>query len=170
MASVKVVATLLLNSSYSRGIAVTPQSKTAYMAIMGGSAVEKIDLTSLTVVNSSYVGSNPRHMVMDPAGAFVYYSLNSRGEVVKVDLSNDMVVARTYTGQECRSLAISTDRRSLYVVDYQSDTICKPRAPDLSMLPAIPTGVQPISIPYNATTRNIWVAGYTGQILVFADR
>ena len=170
VASTKVVATLSMNGSYPRGIAVSPDSKTAYVAIMGGSTVEKIDLTSLTVVSSFAVGSNPRHVVIDPAGAFIYVSLNSPGEVVKVDLSNDMVVARTHTGQECRSLAISADGRSLYVVNYQSDTIAKLRASDLSVLQTIPTGVHPIGTTYDATTGNIWVAVYTGQILVFADR
>ena len=169
-ASTKVVATLSMNGSYPRGIAVTPDSRIAYVAIMGGSTVEKIDLTSLTVVSSFYVGSNPRHVVIDPAGAFIYVSLNSPGEVVKIDLSNDTVVARTHTGQECRSLAISADGRSLYVVNYQSDTIAKLRASDLSVLQTIPTGVHPIGITYDATTGNVWVAVYTGQILVFADR
>ena len=169
-ASTKVVATLSMNGSYPRGIAVTPDSRIAYVAIMGGSTVEKIDLTSLTVASSFYVGSNPRHVVIDPSGAFIYVSLNSPGEVVKVDLSNDVVAARTHTGQECRSLAISADGRSLYVVNYQSDTIAKLRASDLSVLQTIPTGVHPIGITYDATTGNVWVAVYTGQILVFADR
>ena len=107
---------------------------------------------------------------MDPAGAYLYVSLNSPGDVVKVDLSNDTVVATTHTGEECRSLAISTDGRSLYVVNYQSDTISKLRASDLGVLQTIPTGVHPIGITYDAVTGNVWVAIYTGQILVFADK
>jgi len=169
VASAKVVATLPLNGSYPRGIAVTPDSRTAYVAIMGGSTIEKIDPTSLTAADSFYVGSNPRHVVTEPAGAFNYASLNSPGEVVKVDPSNDAVVGRTHTGQECRSLAISTGGHSLYVVNYQSDTIAKVRASDLSVLQTIATGVHPIGITYDAKTGNIWVAVYTGQILVFAD-
>ena len=169
-AQAKVVAILPMNGSYPRGIAVAPDSKTAYVAIMGGDTVEKIDLTTLTVTGSFAVGSNPRHVVMDPAGAYLYVSLNSPGDVVKVALSNDTVVATTHTGEECRSLAISTDGRSLYVVNYQSDTISKLRASDLAVLQTIPTGVHPIGITYDATTGNVWVAIYTGQILVFADR
>ena len=169
-AQAKVVATLPMNGSYPRGIAVSPDSKTAYVAIMGGDNVEKVDLTTLTVTSSFGVGSNPRHVVMDPAGAYLYISLNSPGDVVKIDLSNDAVVATTHTGEECRSLAISTDGRSLYVVNYQSDTISKLRASDLAVLQTIPTGVHPIGITYDAATGNVWVAVYTGQILVFADK
>ena len=169
-ATAKVVAVLPMNGSYPRGIAVSPDSSTAYVAIMGGDNVEKIDLNTLTVTGSFYVGYNPRHVVMDPAGQFIYVSLNSPGDVVKVALSTDTVVATTHTGEDCRSLAISTDGRSLYVVNYESNTISKLRASDLSVLQTIPTGVHPIGITYDATTGDVWVAVYTGQILVFADR
>ena len=169
-AQAKVVATLPMNGSYPRGIAVSTDSKIAYVAIMGGDSVEKVDLTTLTVTGSFTVGSNPRHVVMDPSGAYLYVSLNSPGDVVKVDLSNDTVVATSHTGEECRSLAISTDGRSLYVVNYQSDTISKLRASDMALLQTIPTGVHPIGITYDAATGNVWVAVYTGQILVFADK
>jgi YVTN family beta-propeller protein len=166
----KVVATLPMNGSYPRGIAVSPDSSTAYIAVMGSDDVEKVDLRTLSVEGSFVVGENPRHLVMDPAGAYLYASLNSPGEVVKVDLADDTVVGTAHTGEDCRSLAISTDGRSLYVVNYTSDTISKLRASDLSVLQTIPTGVHPIGITYDATTGDVWVAVYTGQILVFADR
>jgi YVTN family beta-propeller protein len=107
---------------------------------------------------------------MDPAGRYLYASLNAPGEVVKVDLTDDRVVGSVHTGVDCRSLAISTDGTALYVVNYDSNTITKLRASDLSVLQTIATGVNPIGITYDATTGDVWVAVYTGQILVFADR
>jgi len=166
----RVVATLPMNGSYPRGIAVSPDSSTAYVAVMGSDDVEKVDLRTLTVAGSFVVGENPRHLVMDPAGAYLYASLNAPGEVVKVDLADDTVVGSVHTGEDCRSLAVSTDGRSLFVVNYSSDTITKLRASDLSVLQTIPTGVHPIGITFDATTGDVWVAVYTGQILVFADR
>ena len=165
-----VVATLPMNGSYPRGIAVSPDSSTAYVAVMGSDDVEKVDLKTLSVVSSFVVGENPRHLVMDPAGAYLYASLNAPGEVVKVDLADDRVVGTAHTGEDCRSLAVSTDGHSLYVVNYTSDTISKLRASDLSVLQTIPTGVHPIGITYDARTGDVWVAVYTGQILVIADR
>ena len=165
-----VVATLPMNGSYPRGIAVSPDSSTAYVAVMGSDDVEKVDLKTLSVEDSFVVGENPRHLVMDPAGAYLYASLNAPGEVVKVDLANDTVVGTAHTGEDCRSLAVSTDGRSLYVVNYTSDTISKLRASDLSVQQTIPTGVHPIGITDDAETGDVWVAVYTGQILVFADR
>ncbi len=75
-----------------------------------------------------------------------------------------------HTGSDERSLAISTDGLSLYVVNYLSDTVTKLRASDMSILQTVPTGVNPVGITYDATTGDVWVAVYTGEILVFADR
>jgi YVTN family beta-propeller protein len=169
VATAKVVATLP-TGAYPRGVAVSPDSSTAYVAIMGGDSVVKVNLANLTEEGSFVVGENPRHLVMDPAGRYLYASLNAPGEVVKVDLTDDQVVGSAHTGVECRSLAISTDGTALYVVNYRSNTITKLRASDLSVLQTTSTGVNPIGITYDATTGDVWVAVYTGQILVFADR
>jgi YVTN family beta-propeller protein len=168
-ASAKVVADLPMGA-YPRGIAISPDSSTAYVAIMGDYVVTKINLQNLTNAGSFTVGYNPRHVVIDPAGKYLYISLNAPGNVVKVDLSDDQVVATAHTGEECRSLAISTDGRSLYVVNYASNTVSKLRASDLSVVQTIPTGTNPIGITYDATTGDVWVAVYTGEILVFADQ
>ena len=169
IATAKVVADLPMGE-YPRGIAVTPDSSTAYVANMGGSSVVKVNLSTLKAVSTFTVGQNPRHLVMDPAGKYLYVTLNSSGDVLKVDLSNDAVVAKVHTGNECRSLAISTDGTALYVVNYSSDSVTKLRASDLTSLQTVSTGVHPIGITYDATTGNVWVAIYTGEILVFADR
>jgi YVTN family beta-propeller protein len=108
-------------------------------------------------------------VVVDPAGRFLYLSLNQSGQVVKVDLATEQVVARVRTGDEARSLAIAADGRSLYVVNYASHTVTKLRADDLAVLQDVPVGEHPIGIVYEPTTGDVWVALYSGQILVFAD-
>jgi YVTN family beta-propeller protein len=165
----KEVARLPMGA-YPRGLAVSPNSKTAYVAIMGSDEVVKVNLDTLKTEGSFVVGSNPRHLVMSPNGRYLYVSLNGPGDVVKVNLADDHVIATAHTGVEDRSLAISTDGRSLYVVNYDSDTITKLRASDLHVLQTFPTGVHPIGITYDATTGDVWVAVYSGQILVLGDR
>jgi YVTN family beta-propeller protein len=169
IATAKEVARLPMGA-YPRGIAISPDSSTAYVVIMGGDEVVKVNLATLAKVGDITVGSNPRHVVIDPTGRYLYVSLNSPGDVVKVDLATDSVVGSVHTGEECRSLAISTDGRSLYVVNYQSNTVTKLRSSDLAVLQTVSTGVHPIGITYDATIGDVWVAVYTGQILVFADR
>jgi DNA-binding beta-propeller fold protein YncE len=144
--------------AYPRGIAVSPDSSTAYVAIMGGDDVVKVNLATLTEEGSFLVGENPRYLVMDPAGHYLYASLNAPGEGVKVDLTDNQIEGSVHTGVDCRSLAMSTDGTALYVVNYDSSTTTKLRASD------------PIGITHDATTGDVWVAIYTGQILIFADR
>jgi YVTN family beta-propeller protein len=168
-ATAQTVATLPIGA-YPRGIAISPDSSTAYVAVMGGDQVVKINMATLSIVGSFTVGENPRHLVMDPAGRYLYASLNIPGDVVKVDLSDDKVVAEVHTGEDCRSLAISADGLSLYVVNYLSDTMTKLRASDLSVLQTVTTGTNPVGITYDRTTGDVWVAVYTGEILVYADR
>ncbi len=139
VATAKVVASVPWAAP--RGIAVSPDSSTAYVTIMGGSTLAQVDLGSNSVVRSIQVGANPRHVVLDPAGTTAYVSLNSGGQVVKVDLGSSSIAGRAGTGQLARSLAISTDGLSLYVVNYGSASVTKLRASGMTELQTVPTGV-----------------------------
>jgi YVTN family beta-propeller protein len=169
VATAKEVARLPIGA-FPRGIAVAPDSSVAYVATMGGSQVTKIDLRTLSKTGSFYVGSNPRHLVMDPAGRYLYVSLNGSGTAVQVDLTTQRVVRSVHTGADERSMAISADGLSLYVVNYLSNTVTKLRASDLAVLQTVPTGVHPIGVTYDRQNGNVWVAVYSGQILVYAER
>jgi DNA-binding beta-propeller fold protein YncE len=155
---------------YPRGIAISPDSSTAYIALLGGTQVVTVSLRTLTKTGAFYVGDNPRHLVIDPSGRYLYASLNGPGDVVKVDLLLHQVIGRVHTGADCRSLAISSDGTALCVDNYLSNTITKLRASDLVVLQSMPTGVHPVGISYDPATGNVWVAVYTGQLLVLADR
>jgi YVTN family beta-propeller protein len=155
---------------YPRGLAVSPDSRTAYVAVMGSDHLVEINLRTLERAGTIVVGPSPRHLVLSPDGRYLYASLNAPGDVVTVRLADHRVTARTHTGQQDRSLAIAADGRSLYVVNYGSDTVTKLRAADLHVLQTLGTGVHPIGITYDSTTGNVWVAVYSGQILVLADR
>ena len=66
-------------------------------------------------------------------------------------------------------MAISPDGTALYVVNYESNDVAKVRTSDLAVLQRIPTGVHPIGITYEPTRDRVWVAVYTGAIVVLAD-
>ena len=106
---------------------------------------------------------------MDPAGRYLYVTLNADGQVAKVDLTNDQVVAKVATGSDPRSMAISADGLSLYVVNYNSNTISKLASSDLHVIQTVPTPSHPIGITYDPSTAKVWVAAYSGAILVFND-
>ena len=155
--------------AYPRGIAVDPTSTTAYIAVMGSRDIAKLDLATLTLTYIRDVGAAPRHLVMDPAGHYLYATLNGDGQVIKIDLTNDTVVARVTTGQAPRSMTIAPDGRSLYVVNYDSNDVTKLDVTDMHILQKVPTTTHPIGITYDAVTNRVWVACYSGAIMVFDD-
>jgi YVTN family beta-propeller protein len=66
-------------------------------------------------------------------------------------------------------MAIAADGLSLYVVNYESNTVSKLAADDLRLLQSVPTPSHPIGITYDAPTSRVWVASYAGSILVYDD-
>jgi YVTN family beta-propeller protein len=156
---------------YPRGIAVHPRSHTAYVAVMGSTRIAAINLRSFRVRWIEGVGSGPRHLVIDPTGRWLYATLNGDGRVAKIDLRTRRVVARVATGTAPRSMAIAEDGRSLYVVNYQSDTVSKLRTSDLRVLQVVRTNRHPIGIAYDVHrgAGHVWVACYSGSVMVFTD-
>jgi YVTN family beta-propeller protein len=154
---------------YPRGIAVAPDSTTAYVAVMGSTDIAKVDLKTFHVSWIYGVGSGPRHLVISPKGRWLYATLNGEGTVAKIDLRTDSVVAKVSTGSAPRSMAIAGDGKALYVVNYESNTVTKLRASDMSTLQTVSTNAAPIGITYDTPSRTVWVACYTGSIMVFKD-
>jgi YVTN family beta-propeller protein len=161
--------------AYPRGLAVTRDSSTAYVAVMGSTEVAVVDLRHLKVRHRVYVGNGPRHLILDPHGRFLYVTLNGEGSVVKVDRHTGRVVDRVFTGRDPRTMAMAPDGRTLYVVNYLSDTVSVVRTSDMVVLQTIATGDEPvpshpIGVTYNPHGNRVWVALYSGKILVFDTR
>jgi YVTN family beta-propeller protein len=163
----KVVKTLPIGA-YPRGIAISNDSKFAYVAQMGGSVVHKIDLGTWQRKRLE-VGSNPRALVLSPDNKKLYLTLNKSGRVAAFDLDANRLMKTVRTGNAARSLDISSDGTALYVVNYTSDTIAKLRVSDLEILEKRRVCNEPIGVTYEPQNRRVWVACYGGSIKVFDD-
>jgi YVTN family beta-propeller protein len=152
-----------------RGVAVSPDSRVAYVAVMGSTRVAVVDLTTYQVGYLEEVGRGPRHLVLSPDGEALYVSLNGEGRIVRLDLSTGEATARVATGSAPRTMDISDDGTALYVVNYASNTMSKVATEEMVEVEEHPTGHHPIGITYDAATRQVWVANYSGTIEVFAD-
>ncbi len=153
---------------YPRGIAVSPTKDVAYVAMMGGSEVVRVDLRNWST-RGLRVGAGPRALAVGPAGRYLFVTLNAEGRLARLDLRTGAVVKVT-TGAAPRSLAIAPDGRSLYVVNYESGTVSKVRASDMRVLQSVAACYHPIGITYEPVTRRVWVACYGGAIKVYDDR
>ncbi|MGA7937693.1 MAG: YncE family protein [Kovacikia sp.] len=154
---------------YPRGIAIDRNSEKAYVAVMGSYDVAVINLKDFSVNWLKDVGHSPRHLNLDPEGKYLYATLNGEGQVAKIDLSTGAVVSKAATGDAPRSMAISADGQFLYVVNYNSDSVSKVRTRDMQVVQTVSVNPAPIGITYDAKTHQVWVACYSGSILVFQD-
>ncbi|MBD0322569.1 MAG: YncE family protein [Aldersonia sp.] len=148
--------------AYRRGIVIDPASETAYVAVMGSTHIVVVDLGDLSVSTIDGVGGGPRDLRMGPGGAFLYATLNAEGTVAKIHRRTGKVRAKVRTGAAPRSLAISGDGTAEYVVNYNSDTVSKIRTRDMRVVQTVDTNDKPIGITYDAGSRQLWVACYSG--------
>ena len=168
VAAQKVVKTIKIGR-YPRGIAVSNDSKFAYVAEMGGDRIHVINLDDFSV---SYIpiGSNPRAIVLSPDNSMMYVTMNLSGKVSSWDLLSNKAGKSVKTGNAARSLAISGDGSALFVVNFVSDTISKVRTSDMKVIQNIKVCNEPIGITYDSPTARTWVACYGGAIKVFDNK
>ncbi len=154
---------------YPRGIVVDSASERAYVAVMGSYDIASINLKSFSVDWLKNVGHSPRHLNIDPDDKYLYSTLNGEGAIAKIDLSTDKVVKKISTGSQPRSMVISDDGQLLFVVNYGSNTVSKVRTSDMKVLQTVNVNSSPIGITYDPQTREVWVACYSGSIMVFQN-
>lgn len=165
----RVAETIPIQGAYPRGIAVSRDSRTAFVAVMGSQRIARVDLATKKVSTFARTGNGPRHIVNSPDGRYLYVTNSSSGTVSKVNAVDGTVLRTVATGRQPRSMAISSDGRAVYVVNYESSTVSKLRTSDLRQISRKTTDHHPIGITYEPTTRSIWVACYGGSIIVLGD-
>jgi YVTN family beta-propeller protein len=154
---------------YPRGIAVSNDSKFAYVAEMGGNRIHVINLEDFSITYIP-IGNNPRAIVLSPDNSMMYVTMNLSGKVASWDLVSNKAGKSVKTGKAARSLAISSDGTALFVVNFVSDTMSKVRTSDMKVLQNIKVCDEPIGITYDSPTSRTWVACYGGSVKIFDNK
>lgn len=154
---------------FPRGIAIDPPGHFAYIAIMGGYQLMRIDLEELTIAPFLEVGRGPRHLCIDPENKFIYVSLNHESNIAKINLST-LQEEKLFVGGTPRSMTLDKSGKRLYVVNYSSNKMTKINTETFTIDETVSTRQSPIGITYNENNHEIWVACYSGSIMVFKDK
>ncbi|VXD23353.1 YncE family protein [Planktothrix paucivesiculata] len=154
---------------FPRGIAIDPNSKIAYIAVMGTSDIAVVNLEDYTVNWMDNVGLYPRHLVLDTSGKYLYVTLNGDDHVAKIDTKTGEIITKIFTGSAPRSMVLSGDNQYLYVVNYYSHTVSKVRTETMEIIENITVDLNPIGITFDPETNQVWVACYTGSLIVLQD-
>ena len=156
--------------AYPRGIAIDRDDRYAYVAVMGSRDIAIIDINTQQVTGHITVGRTPRHLCLHPDGKHLFVSLNREGKVVKVGLERREVVKSLASGSSPRSMCLTPDGAFLYVVQYTEDRLSKIRTRDMHLVEKQKTQDKPIGVTFDPIDRRVWVACYSGSIMVFEDR
>ena len=153
---------------FPRGIAIDSKSEYAYVAVMGKEHMAKISLNDFSKSYIENVGDGPRHVCIDQTDSYLYVSLNSEGKLAKLNLK-DNTVDKYRVGHLPRSMVLSKDDRYLYVVNYGDDQLAKVDASTMEVLEYEKTADKPIGVTVDTSSNRVWVACYSGKIMVFED-
>ena len=116
-ASKSFVASTQVGSS-PRGIAITPDGKSLYVANQGSSSVSIIQVESLQVIDTIGIpgGGVPFGVAVTPDGASVYVtSAEDSGRIFVIDTETRTVVETIRAGRQLRNVAVSPDGTLAYV-------------------------------------------------------
>lgn len=155
--------------AYPRGIVVDKNSENAYIAVMGSSDIAKVNLKRFSVNWLKNVGNAPRHLNISPDSKYLYATLNGEGRIAKIDLNTGKVIDKVSTGRAPRSMVISDNGAYLYVVNYFSNTVSKVSTNDMKVVQTVNVNSSPIGITFDPQKKQVWVACYSGSIMVFQD-
>ena len=153
-----------------RGIAIDPNSRFAYISVSGEGKIAVLRLSDNKVNWIPNVGETPYHLTLAPSGRFLYASLNRSGKVVKIDLVKWKIDKTISTGDGSRGMDISPDGQVLYVVNYNENTLSKIYTKSFEIVETLETNEKPIDVCLDIQKHQVWVACYTGTIMIFKDK
>lgn len=153
---------------FPRGIVIDNTKNVAYIAIMGGKSIAKINLNDFSKTYFD-VGEHPRHICIDEFAQTLFVTLNGEGKVAKVNLTT-MKIEKIRTGRLPRSMDYCDYNKSLYIVNYGSKFLTKVDAETFKVTDTIVTNSKPIGVTIDKDKGEIWVACYSGSIMIIKDR
>ncbi len=153
---------------FPRGIVVDSKSRYAYVTIMGASHILKIDLEDFSTSKIENVGRAPRHLCISSDDSVLYVSLNNEGKIAKINLNNYSIEKISCSGAP-RSMIMTPDDKFLYVVNYSINKFSKIDLRKFEVVEQRETKDNPIGIAFDDETKEVWVACYSGSLMVYED-
>jgi YVTN family beta-propeller protein len=141
----KVVANITVGNN-PQGIAITPNSRYAYVANFLDSIVSVIDTYSNRVVANVTVGSYPFAIAITPDGQYAYVTNSIVNTISVINTYSNRVVANVTVGGFPRGIEITPNGLYAYVICYSSNTVAVIEMTNNTILTTINVGIQPVEI------------------------
>ncbi|CAJ37958.1 putative Ig domain-containing protein [Methanocella arvoryzae] len=142
-----------------RGIAVSPDGLTAYVANYGSGTVSVIDTTSKTVKANVTVGANPYGVAINGDGSRVYVTNYGSGTVSVISTTGNQVTATIPVGLNPVGVVVSPDGTRVYVANSGTNTVSIISTADNSVTDRL-VGTAPRGIAITPNGLKVYVANY----------
>ena len=163
-----------------RGIALSPDSKTVYVAVTdptygqseGGRQwqfILAIDVATARVGGKYHCGTDPERLDVTPDGTRIYCSNEDAAGATALDVASGKVIATVRTGIEPEGVGISPDGRWVYVTAETSNTITVIDAKANKPVKNVFVGDRPRFVAFALDGKRAYISSEIGGTLAVID-
>ena len=156
-----VTATITVGAS-PRGVAVSPDGTTAYVANSFSNTVSVINTTTNTVTTTITVGTRPRGVAVSPDGTTAYVTNNTANTVSVINTTTNAVTATITVGTSPYGVAVSPDGTEAYVTNTGSNNVSVINT-TTNAVDTITVGTDPLGVAVTPDGTKAYVTNYAGD-------
>lgn len=144
-----------------RGIAISSDSRLAYVVNMRGGTISTIDLKNLTLINNQWVTPNPRHIVISSDDRFLFLTDNALGKVLRYDIANRKVAQSVVIGRQARTLELTPDEKYIIAASHGTNELIILETATLRILNRVKF-FRPMGVSISPDGKTVWASSYGG--------
>lgn len=182
-----VIATIAVGKR-PRGLRVSPDGKTLYVAVSGspkgGPGVDEsklpppdraadgiavVDIASRRVLRRLPGGPDPETFALSPDGAFIYVSNEDAGTLSIIDVARASIVARIPVGSEPEGVATSPDGRTVYVTSEGKGQVAVIDVATRKVVATLDVGKRPRAAAFTPNGTRAYVTAEVGRTVSVID-
>nr|WP_305098020.1 PQQ-dependent catabolism-associated beta-propeller protein [Croceibacterium sp. D39] len=151
-----------------RGLALSPDGKTLYVAASESNRIEAWDSHSLRKLRELGSGSDPERIAVSPDGATIYAANEDKSAVSFIDVASGKVVREVRVGPEPEGIGVSPDGKLLIATSEVASVAHFIDVASAKVTDNLPVGSRPREVLFLKGGREAWVSSeQRGTIAVF---
>ena len=151
-----------------RGLALSPDKRTLYVASGLGNHIEAWDVATLLKQREIGSGSDPERLAVSPDGAIIYAANEDAAAVSVIDVASGKVVRQVPVSPEPEGIAVSPDGKLVVATSEVASVAHFIDPAKGTVLASVPVGSRPRSVLFLKDGREAWVSSeQRGTISVF---
>jgi PQQ-dependent catabolism-associated beta-propeller protein len=151
-----------------RGMALSPDRRTFYVAASNANRIEAWDVRSRRLLRIYASGTDPERFAISPDGATAYIASEDHSAVTFLDLRSGRILREVQVGPEPEGVEVSPDGKLVVATSETANLAHFIDTASGKLLDSVPVGTRPRFVLFLQGGRTIWVSSeQRGTISVF---